>query len=204
MIRVRTTSCAAVASGTLVLALAGAATGTTPGASARGKEARIEGVAFREAVVASGALLELRNVALLRYRVVFKAYVAGLYLGEGIEPSRILDDVPKRLEIEYFWAIEAADFARVTTEGIETNVDRETFARLRPRIERLNELYRQVEPSDRYAITYLPRRGTELSLNGRALGAIEGADFASAVFSIWFGDEPLDGVLKRDLLSERE
>lgn len=196
--------CAGVASGALVLAIAGAATGTTSGPPAWGDEARIEGVPFPEAVVASGARLELQNLALLRYRIAFKAYVAGLYLGEGIEASRVLDDVPKRLEIEYFWPIEAADFARVTTEGLEQNVDRETLARLRPRIARLNDLYRDVAPSDRYALTYLPRRGTELSLNGRALGTIEGADFARAVFSIWFGDEPLDGTLKQELLAERE
>jgi hypothetical protein len=196
--------CAVVAGGALMLAIADVATGTTSRASPWGREARIEGVAFPESVVASGARLELQNLALLRYRVVFKAYVAGLYLGEGIEASRVLDDVPKRLEIEYFWPIEAADFARVTTQGIEQNVDRETLARLRPRIARLNELYRDVEPSDRYALTYLPHRGTELSLNGRALGTIEGADFATAVFSIWFGDEPLDGTLKQELLAERE
>jgi len=39
-----------------------------------------------------------------------------------------------------------------------------------------------------------------LALNGRALGSVEGADFASALFSIWLGKHPFDASLKQQLL----
>ena len=178
-------------------------TTTAAGADSPADAVSIEGVTFPQALRASDIRLELRNVGLLRYRMIFKGYVAGLYLGAGLSPRSVLDDVPKRLEIEYFWAIEAADFARATADGIERNVAADTLAPLRPRIERLNALYRDVQPGDRYALTYLPESGTALSLNGRTLGTIEGEDFARAVFSIWFGEDPLDEALKETLLSER-
>ena len=75
--------------------------------------------------------------------------------------------------------------------------------RLRGRLERLNAAYRDVKPGDRYALTYLPGRGTELSLNGSPLTVIEGADFAAAYFGIWLGRRPIDEKLKRELLKGR-
>jgi hypothetical protein len=160
----------------------------------------VEGVRFAASLVAGDASLALRGASLLRYRVVIRAYVAALYLPPEIPSARALDDVPKRLEIEYFWAIRAADFARATDTGIARNVDEAKLAQLRPRIDALSALYRDVEPGSRYAITYVPGRGTELALDGDRLGLVEGADFAAALFAIWLGDEPLDAGLKDRLL----
>ena len=164
--------------------------------------AEVEGVSFLPSIQTEGGeSLELKGVGLLRYRVLLKGYVAALYLAEApAEADSVRDDVGRRLEIEYFWKIRAKDFARVTLEGIARNVDDETFASLREPIARFNTFYRDVRPGDRYALTYLPGAGMELALNGEQLGVIEGEEFASAIFSIWFGDEPVDERLKRQLL----
>lgn len=162
--------------------------------------AEIEGVRFAEAHRAAGSELRLHGVGLLRYRVVVKAYVAALYLAPGHGPQHALADAPRRLEIEYFWPLAASDFARATSDGIARNVEPGARAALAERIERMNALYRDVEPGDRYALTYLPGAGTELSKNGVRLGVIPGADFAAAIFAIWLGDDPLDASLKAQLL----
>lgn len=162
--------------------------------------AQVGGVKFEERLPLGEEELRLNGVALFRYRVVIKAYAAALYLGEGISADRALDDVPRRLEIEYFWAIPAEAFAEVTVDGIARNVDAETMADLHDRIERFNALYSDVRPGDRYALTYLPGDGTILSLNGVPRGSIPGADFARALFSIWLGEEPFDASLKTQLL----
>ena len=162
--------------------------------------AEIEGVRFAEARRVEGFDLQLHGVGLLRYRFVVKAYVAALYLGEGSSARDVLADSPRRLEIEYFWPIAAADFARATREGIGRTRDAAAFAALRDRIERLNDSYRDVERGDRYALTYLPGFGTELAKNGERLCVIEGADFAAAIFAIWLGPAPLDRSLKSQLL----
>jgi hypothetical protein len=165
--------------------------------------AEIEGVRFPDQLQMGEAQLQLRGAGLLRYRTVFKAYVAALYLGEGAQIEDVLGDVPRRLEIEYFWAIPAGRFAEATVEGISRNVDAATLEGLQPRIARFNELYVDIEPGDRYSLTYLPGRGTELGFNGQPKGVIEGADFAAALFSIWLGPNPLNDGLRRELLAKR-
>jgi hypothetical protein len=57
-----------------------------------------------------------------------------------------------------------------------------------------------VQPGNRYSLTYIPGKGTELALNGVPQGVIEGADFAAAVFSMWLGPKPISESLKKDLL----
>ena len=148
----------------------------------------------------NGTPLRLNGAGVFRYRIFIKGYAAALYLGEGIDADRALDDVPRRLEIEYRWSIPAEAFAQATFEGILRNVDATTLARLRGSIGRLNALYADVEPGDRYALTYVPGVGTELALNGEPRGLIEGAEFASALFAIWIGEQPVDERLRTQLL----
>ena len=165
--------------------------------------AEIEGVEFPDRVRWNGAQLRLNGTGLLRYRFFVKGYVAALYLGERVPPESALEDVPRRLAIEYFWSIPADVFARLTFDGIARSLDADEFERLRGRIERLNALYEDVEPGDRYSLTYVPGVGTELALNGEPKGVIEGADFSSALFAIWIGERALDESLREQLLARR-
>jgi uncharacterized protein YbjT (DUF2867 family) len=171
-------------------------------ASPAAPAAEIEGVRFAERQRAGDAELRLQGLGLLRYRVLFRGYVAALYLADGVEAARALADVPRRLEIEYFWHIPARAFAQATLDGVAANVDAELFARLRGRLERLNDSYGDIAPGDRYALTYVPGRGTELARNGEVLVSIPGADFAAALFAIWLGERPLDTALRAQLLAE--
>lgn len=164
----------------------------------------VQGVTFAESVRAGDTVLMLHNAALLRYLKVIKAYVAAVYLPKGTAPDKVLDDVPKRLEISYLVSIKGPDFGKGAEPVLQRNQTARELARLRSRIDRLNTIYRDVKPGDRYALTYLPGRGTELTLNGVPLTVIEGADFAEAYFGIWLGREPIDDGLKRNLLKNRE
>ncbi len=162
----------------------------------------LEGAAFPAMLRSRGADLELHRAALLRWLGLFKVYVGALYIEPGGDPARVLEDVPKRLEIQYLRGFSATDFVKATNTKVAQNVDVETLGRLRARLDRLNALYRDVEEGDRYALTYLPGQGTELSYNGRPLGRVEGADLAAALFSIWLGRAPVDEGFKRELLGE--
>ncbi len=170
---------------------------------ARGAE--VGGARFAEQMEVGGAELSLHGVGLMRYRSLFNGYAAALYLDGSVaeEPTSVsvLADVPRRLEIEYFWSIPAEKLAEATLDGVARNTDPRTFEALRERVGRLNRLYRDIEAGDRYALTYLPGVGTELAHNGRRLGVIEGADFSAALFAIWLGEQPLDESLRRQLLS---
>lgn len=162
--------------------------------------AEIKGVVFDDSFRQGDIVLPLRGTGLLKYLVFIDAYVAAFYLQKNVPSHKALEDVPKRLEIQYFHKIKAKDFAASTTKLISANQNPETVAKLRPKIEKINALYENVNPGDRYALTYIPGIGTELSLNGEAKGTIQGADFAAALFSIWLGSKPIDNKLKKQLL----
>lgn len=162
----------------------------------------IEGVQFAEHYQWQETELRLSGVGLLRYRVFIKGYAAALYLGQQVAPERALDRVPRRLEIEYFWSISADKLSEAMFEGIARNVDAQMLQRLMETIERFSALYEDVEPGDRYALTYIPGVGTELALNGERKGLIEGDDFSAALFSIWLGERAFDAALRKRLLAE--
>ena len=165
--------------------------------------AQIEGVRFENSYETEGIRLKTQGTGLLRYLGFIKAYVGALYLEELNTIEDVLSDKPKRLEVEYFHAIKGEDFGVTTNKVISRNTDAQTLQRIRPQIDYHNSLYEDVLPGDRYSLTYIPGRGTELALNGKTKGIIKGADFASALFSMWLGELPIDKPLKRQLLGLR-
>jgi hypothetical protein len=163
----------------------------------------VDNVTFADSVTIGTKEVPLHNAALLRYLKLIKAYVAALYLPDGVTTENVLSDVPKRLEINYLVSIKGPDFGKGAEPTLKLNHTPVELAKLRSRIDRINGMYRDVKPGDRYALTYLPGRGTELALNGKPLAVIEGADFAAAYFGIWLGRNSIDDKLKRDLLKGR-
>ena len=161
--------------------------------------AEVAGVYFRDDFLVDKTKLNLTGAGLLRYWG-FKAYTGAFYLEEGAPIDDALADRAKRIELEYFRSIKGEDFGPATNKSIAKNVDSNTFERLRPQIEYHNSLYEDVQPGDRYSLTYIPGKGTELSLNGASKGIIQGADFAAAVFSIWLGPKPISESFKRQIL----
>lgn len=160
----------------------------------------VGGVRFSESVPAGGADLVLKGAGILRYKVVFRGYAAALYLPPGTPEADALSGVAKRLEFEYFWSIPGPEFGKAAEPILRRNAGERVVASLRERIDRMNRHYRDIKPGDRYALTYVPGRGTELSLNGTPLVTIEGDDFAGAYFAIWLGPQPIDRELKDKLL----
>lgn len=163
----------------------------------------IENITFADSTTIGGKPVPLRNTALLRYLTFIKAYVAALYLPEGVKAEEVLSDVPKRLEISYLVSIKGPDFDKGAAPVLERNQTPAERARIQGRIDRINAAYKDVKSGDRYSLTYLPGKGTELALNGTPLIVIEGSDFAASYFGIWLGREPIDEKLKRDLLKGR-
>ncbi|MBX3345739.1 MAG: chalcone isomerase family protein [Nitrospira sp.] len=166
-----------------------------------GAAALVEGVSFSDSISVGSVTLPLRGVGLAKFLRTISVYVAALYLPSGTEPDRVLEDVPKRLELSYFRSIRAGDFGRAAEKVLADNVSPERLAIMAPRIAQLHRLYEDVKPGDRYGLTYTPGVGTELSLNGVVKGTVEGADFAAAYFAIWLGPNPINEALKLRLLN---
>ncbi len=158
------------------------------------------GVSFGTSKATQGTMLSLQGTGIIRYMGIFKLSVAGFYLPDGIPADQALSDVPRILELEYLHAITKEDFAESTRVWIRKNTTEESYKRLLPKIERFNAFYKNVKPGDRYTLAYEPATGTTLSLNGKVMGSIPGADFSAALFSIWIGGTPLSEKLRNGLL----
>ena len=161
----------------------------------------VEGVTFQDSVSINNKQIPIRGATILRWLKIFKVYVAALYLPENGAPDDVLADIPKRLEISYLVSIPGPDFGKGAEAVLERNNSPDALARLRDRIDQLNAVYRDVKPGDRYALTYVPGQGTELSFNGEPLVTIEGADFSAAYFGIWLGKDPIDQEMRRQLIN---
>jgi hypothetical protein len=162
----------------------------------------IEKTSFSKALEVPGARLALEGAGLFRWKYFLKVYAAAHYVGEDAkrQGADADADVPRRLEIAYFVGISGKDFGKAAEELLADALSPEQLAPLRERLGQLHRAYVDVKSGDRYALTYVPNRGTELSLNGHPLALIEGADFARAYFGIWIGRKPIDAGLRDALL----
>ena len=165
--------------------------------------AEIEDVRFPDSIETGDTRLGLHGLGLLRYRVLFRGYVGGLYLPRATPGKRVLDDVPKALELSYFWAIEGRLFGEAATEILKRQHGAARVAEYQSELDALHALYRDVEVGDRYRLTYVPGRGTELALNGEVLGIVPGARFARDYFGIWLGEDPLNEPFREALIRGR-
>ncbi len=154
---------------------------------------------FKPEAAVLGQVLPLRGTGRLVWMRIVTVYDAALYLPAEVPGTDSLTDVPKRLELRYHVSIKGKKFGESAEPYLEKNVTPEALARLRPRIEQLNRLYRDVREGDRYALTYAPGKGTTLSLNNEPLGTIEGADFAAAYYTIWLGAKPISDSMRDEL-----
>jgi len=161
-------------------------------------------VTFSDQASALGEPLQLRGAALFRWKWVVKVYATALYLPPGADRFDPADDVARRLEFNYLVGISGPDFGAAAEKLLARNFPAGTLAPLRDRLDRLASAYVDVRPGDRYALSYLPGVGTELTLNGRRLALVEGADFARVYFAIWLGERPLDDGLRDRLLARND
>ena len=108
----------------------------------------IEGIVFPDQIRVSGEpdqpeqSLRVFGVGLLRYRIVFRGYVAALYLPEGAASDQAFENVPRRIELSYFWSIAGKDFAHAADQILERELSPEKLTSLRSLIDRLHRAYR--------------------------------------------------------------
>lgn len=166
----------------------------------------IDGVHFVDQVRVNcgGAQLQLHGTAVCWYQYFFRAYASALYLENPHHSKNVLDDIPKRLELSYFWGISANDFANAANQVLAKGESESALKQISSEVDMIHAHYCDVKPGDRYALTYTPGLGTELSFNGNALCTVPGRDFAKAYFGIWLGKNPIDEGFRDKLLQRTE
>jgi predicted deacylase len=109
-------------------------------------------------------------------------------------------DVPRRGVLRFLYGVSKEQMCEAWDEGLAANTPGAP-ADVEAGFERLCSLMADVEKGDEIAFTYLPGRGTEISVRGQSQGTIAGKPFADALFACWLGPKPGPGEdFKRALL----
>jgi hypothetical protein len=162
--------------------------------------AEVAGVKLPDSIEVEGKTLKL-NGAGLRKKVVFKVYVAGLYLESPTKDAvvAISSDQVKSMRLHILRSLEAGKITEAITEGFERN-SKSQMAALKARLDRFNALFPNVSEGDAIVMSYVPGKGTVVTAKGAEKGTIEGRDFAEALFAVWLGLNPVQEDLKKALL----
>jgi len=162
----------------------------------------VYGVQVPESVFAGGRMLFL-NGAGLRKKVIFKVYVASLYLEKAPDrdPRSVLgSDQIKRVDMAMLRDLDRGKIVDAVRDGFEKN-SRAQMPQLQQRLDRFLEQIPDLKEGQRLTIAYFPGQGTTVVVgDGEARTRIEGKDFADALFRVWLGDEPVDSDLKDRML----
>jgi hypothetical protein len=160
----------------------------------------VAGVKMADTVTVEGKTLKLNGMG-LRKKVVFKVYVAGLYLetpspaGEAL----IASDQIKRMQLSVLRSLKSKQVTEAIEEGFEKNSKAQMGA-LKDRLGKFGAMISDVVEGDQIVMTYVPGKGTIVSVKGTDKGVIEGKDFADALFAVWLGPNPVQEDLKKALL----
>lgn len=158
------------------------------------------GERFDRVVEENGQRYRLLGSGVFRY-MIWTAYAGAYYQLEGEAQPQPLSNVPRRLELAYFHAIDASDFAKATEESLKASLTLYEFNQIQEPLERFNQRYRDVVPGDRYLLSWDGEQ-LRLGLNGETLFEDDSAEFASAMFSIWLGERPLGEGFRDALLGQ--
>jgi hypothetical protein len=169
-------------------------------AAALALAAEVAGVKVPDSVEVEGKTLKL-NGAGLRKKVVFKVYVAGLYLEHPTKDAAaaVSSDETKSMRLHILRTLEASKVTEAIGEGFERN-SKSQMGGLKARLDRFNAMFPNVVEGDEIFMTYVPGKGTIVNAKGAEKGVIEGKDFADALFSVWLGGNPVQEDLKKALL----
>lgn len=187
----------------MVKMVAGASFGLLVGPfAAVGLAAEVGGVLLDDKVSMGAQQLAL-NGAGVRTRVVFKVYVASLYLPQkAADLAGVLAKTPRRIQLNLLRTISADQLVDALNEGLAENNTAAELAAVQPQVEalaRLMKSFKEVKEKDVITLDFVDG-ATRIGWNGDAKGNIGGEAFNQALTKVWLGDKPVQADLKKSLL----
>jgi hypothetical protein len=163
----------------------------------------IKGVKLAESTQMGDSPLVL-NGAGMRVKLMFKVYVAGLYLTQKLnDANAVIDDAGnKRISMHFLRNVNADALLGGMNDGFTDNNTKLEMAAITPQMQTFRQMMttaKEVKEGDEIVLD-LTSAGTKVSLNGKPLGNIEGEAFNRALLRVWLGSKPVDAPLKKALL----
>ena len=165
----------------------------------------VKGVKVDETAQVGGSALVL-NGAGVRTKVVFKVYVAALYLSQKqTDANTVISDTGnKRVSMHFLRELSSEKLLHGMNEGFEDNNSAAEMATIDAQMKAFRQMMtsaKAVKEGD-VIVLDLTSTGTQVSLNGKALGTVEGAAFIQALLRVWLGAQPVDAALKKSMLGQ--
>ena len=167
----------------------------------------ISGVKLEDNVNLRGSAV-LLNGAGVRYKTVFKVYVAALYLEKKVGTSEEVLAMPgkKRISVTMLRDIDANELGKLFTKGISDNAPKTEMSKLIPGLSKTGEVFgslKKLNAGDEFTIDHVPGVGTTFWVKGvQMLTPVTEPEFFNAVVRIWLGPNPADWKLKDALLGK--
>jgi hypothetical protein len=143
------------------------------------------------------------NGAGVRTRLMFKVYVAALYLpAKAADLPATLAQTPRRVQLTLLRNVGADDLVGALVEGMNANNSAQDMAAVKPQTDQLVTIMKSIgeaKTGDVVALDFVDGQ-TRVGHNGKAIGSIDGARFNDALMKIWLGDKPVQEDLKKAML----
>lgn len=170
--------------------------------------AEVGGVRLDDTARVANQELKL-NGAGIRYKAIFKVYVAGLYLPEKKTTVQDVLASPgaRRVTIVMLRDVSNEELGRGFMTGIQQNSDRNEKARLIAQLQKFGEIFASIpelKKGDVLTTDWIPGAGTVVHVNGKKVSEdLPDVAFYNALLKIWLGEKPVDAQLKPLMLGEK-
>jgi long-chain acyl-CoA synthetase len=168
----------------------------------QGRSAEVAGVSLDDRTSVAGQELSL-NGAGVRTRLIFKVYVASLYLPQPArDTASVLSRSPRRIQLNLLRTLSADQLVEALNEGLEANNTPEELAAVKSQTAELSTImkaFKEVKEKDVVTLDFVGG-ATRVSWNGELKGTIPGEAFNRALTRVWLGDKPVQSDLKEKLL----
>lgn len=161
----------------------------------------LKGVKMPDTTEVEGKTLKLNGMG-LRTKVVFKVYVAGLYLEQTSKDGKevLARDEARVMSLAMLRDVDKKGMVEAIMKGVEANTA--NLAPIKERLDGLAASMADLKEGHVFRLTYVPGKGTTLTSPGAKEFTAPGKDFADALFAAWLGDKPVDGGLKDGVLGK--
>jgi hypothetical protein len=167
----------------------------------------IEGVTIAETYTPADSKITLvLNGAGLREKFYVDVYVGALYLQAKTPDAHAIlsDNGPASVHMHILYKeLSKQKITDGWIDGLDANISESELQYLQPRVDAFNKLFTVLKKGDVLRIDYSPDKGTEVRINGKLRGAVEGNDFFRALLKIWIGENPISKSLKQDMLDNK-
>jgi long-chain acyl-CoA synthetase len=164
--------------------------------------ADVAGVRLDDRATVGGQELVL-NGAGVRTKMMFKVYVASLYLRQkGADLAATLASTPRRVQLNLMRDLSANQLVDALVDGLNESNSPEQVAAVKPQTEQLAGIMKafgEVKEKDVVTLDFIDG-ATRVALNGQSKGSIPGEAFNQALMRVWLGDKAVQPDLRKAML----